>query len=96
LTLSIATHPMSVTVSATTAIQTRLPRNLAPYLLTAPLVLYMLAFYALPVIAMLLRSVSDPHWSLDNYRQLSHDSVFFAVSSVVCKISPTVRNFNPW
>ena len=36
----------------------------------APLVLYMLVFYALPVIAMLLRSVSDPHWTLDNYRQL--------------------------
>jgi ABC-type spermidine/putrescine transport system permease subunit I len=47
----------------------------------------MLAFYALPVIAMLLRSVSDPHWSLDNYRQLSHDSVFFAVFTNTLRVS---------
>ena len=27
---------------------------------------------------------------------VARKSVFLAVSSVVCKISPTVRNFNPW
>ena len=47
----------------------------------------MLAFYALPVIAMLLRSVSDPHWSLDNYRQLSHDGVFLAVFTATLRVS---------
>jgi ABC-type spermidine/putrescine transport system permease subunit I len=47
----------------------------------------MLAFYALPVIAMLLRSVSDPHWSLDNYRQLSHDGVFLAVFTNTLRVS---------
>src|SRR5579864_9451320 len=27
---------------------------------------------------------------------VARNSVFLAVSSVVCKISPTVRSFNPW
>ena len=53
--------------------------NLVPILLTAPLVVYMLIFYALPVAAMLLRSVDSPHWSFDNYRQLAHDQVFLQV-----------------
>jgi ABC-type spermidine/putrescine transport system permease subunit I len=39
----------------------------------------MLVFYAFPVVAMLLRSVNSPTWSLDNYRQLAHDPVFFQV-----------------
>lgn len=51
----------------------------APFLLAAPLILYMLAFYALPVAAMLLRGVASPHWTLDNYRQLAQDEVFFRV-----------------
>jgi ABC-type spermidine/putrescine transport system permease subunit I len=53
--------------------------TLMPLLLTAPLIFYMLAFYALPVAAMLLRSVNSPTWSLDNYRQLAADPVFFQV-----------------
>ena len=39
----------------------------------------MLVFYALPVTSMLLRSVSDPTWTLDNYRHLAGDSVFLDV-----------------
>ena len=60
---------------------TRAParRNIVPILLTAPLILYMLVFYAFPVVAMLLRSLNSPHWSLDNYQQLAHDPVFFQV-----------------
>jgi len=54
-------------------------RGLVPILLTAPLLLYMLVFYALPVVAMLLRSVDSPHWSFDNLRQLAQDQVFFQV-----------------
>jgi len=83
----LPTPTMSATVSTGATIPLSTPRNLAPYFLTAPLVLYMLAFYALPVIAMLLRSVSDPHWSLDNYRQLSHDSVFLAVFTATLRVS---------
>jgi ABC-type spermidine/putrescine transport system permease subunit I len=45
----------------------------------APLVLYLLVFYALPVAAMLSRSVTDPHWTLANYTRLSADPVFLRV-----------------
>lgn len=71
-TISLATIPLA-------SGRARTRRNLTPILLTAPLVLYMLVFYAVPVIAMLLRSVDSPHWSLDNYRQLAHDEVFYQV-----------------
>ncbi len=54
-------------------------RGFGPMLLVAPLIVYMLVFYALPVVAMLLRSVDEPHWSITNYQQLAHDSVFFEV-----------------
>ena len=36
----------------------------------------MLAFYALPVVAMLMRSVSDPSWTLAHYAALPDDVVF--------------------
>jgi ABC-type spermidine/putrescine transport system permease subunit I len=54
-------------------------KRAAPVLLVAPLALYMLAFYVVPVTSMLLRSVSDPVWSLQNYLRLAHDSVFLKV-----------------
>ena len=46
-------------------------------LLVAPLVLYMVVLYALPVVTMLMRSFNDPTWSLVHYRELMDDSVFF-------------------
>ena len=52
-----------------------------PLLLAAPLVAFMLAFYALPVLAMLMRSVSDPVWSLTNYANLPGDAVFLKTFS---------------
>lgn len=52
---------------------------LTPLLLTAPLVLYMLVFYAVPVVSMLLRSLNDPSWSLDHYAALPRDVVFLKV-----------------
>jgi ABC-type spermidine/putrescine transport system permease subunit I len=45
-------------------------------LLVAPLLVFMLVFYALPVLAMLLRSVAEPTWTLGNYQALVEDSVF--------------------
>ena len=39
----------------------------------------MLVFYALPVLAMLLRSVDEPTWTLDHYAALPGDSVFLNV-----------------
>ena len=52
-----------------------------PLLLVAPLVVFMLAFYALPVVAMLMRSVSDPVWSVANYAALPDDVVFLKTFS---------------
>jgi ABC-type spermidine/putrescine transport system permease subunit I len=49
---------------------------LIPLLLAAPLLLFMLVFYALPVATMLMRSVSDPVWSLSHYAALADDTVF--------------------
>jgi len=47
----------------------------------------MLAFYAIPVGAMLLRSVSDPHWTLENLWHLASDEVFFKVFLYTLRIS---------
>jgi ABC-type spermidine/putrescine transport system permease subunit I len=54
-------------------------RRIAPFLLVAPLALYMVAFYLLPLASMLLRSVADPTWTLENYRRLAGDVVFLEV-----------------
>jgi ABC-type spermidine/putrescine transport system permease subunit I len=51
-------------------------RRAAPILLAAPLLIYMLVFYALPVVSMLLRSVNDPTWTLSHYAGLIDDTVF--------------------
>jgi ABC-type spermidine/putrescine transport system permease subunit I len=51
-------------------------RRAVPLMLAAPLLLFMLAFYALPVATMLMRSVSDPVWSLSHYAGLADDAVF--------------------
>ena len=51
-------------------------RRAVPLLLAAPLLIYMMVFYALPVVAMLLRSVNDPTWTLANYATLFEDVVF--------------------
>jgi ABC-type spermidine/putrescine transport system permease subunit I len=59
----------------------RAPPALTPLLLVAPLVIFMLAFYGLPVVAMLMRSVSDPVWSVANYAALPDDVVFLKTFS---------------
>ncbi|HTI79269.1 MAG TPA: ABC transporter permease, partial [Acetobacteraceae bacterium] len=48
-------------------------------LLVAPLALYMVAFYAWPLASMLLRSVDDPTWTLENFRRLAGDATFLDV-----------------
>ncbi len=55
------------------------PAWAVPLLLVTPLLIFMLAFYALPVLAMLLRSVAQPTWTLANYRALVADQVFLHV-----------------
>ena len=51
----------------------------APVLLVGPLLLFMAAFYAFPVLAMLARSVTDPHPTLANFAHLAGDGVFLHV-----------------
>lgn len=52
-----------------------------PLLLTAPLLLFMVVFYALPVLSMLMRSLNDPAWTLSHYASLTGDTVFLKVFS---------------
>jgi ABC-type spermidine/putrescine transport system permease subunit I len=52
---------------------------MVPSLLVAPLLVFMVVFYAVPVVAMLLRSVAEPSWTLANYQALAHDTVFLNV-----------------
>lgn len=65
-------------------------RRAVPLLLAAPLLLYMLIFYALPVVAMLLRSVNDPTWTLANYAILFEDVVFQKTFWITINTSVTV------
>jgi ABC-type spermidine/putrescine transport system permease subunit I len=52
------------------------PKDLMPLLLAAPLLVYMVVFYALPVLSMLLRSVAEPDWTLAHYAAMPGDTVF--------------------
>src|SRR5262249_20676214 len=51
-------------------------RRLIPFLLAAPLLAFMIVFYALPVLAMLLRSFGEQQWTLAHYAGLADDPVF--------------------
>ncbi len=70
-----------------------------PLLLAAPLILYMVAFYALPVLTMLMRSISDPTWSLTHYTALANDPVFIKVfwntleTSVIVTVSTLLLGY---
>lgn len=65
-------------------------RQAVPLMLAAPLLIYMLVFYALPVLAMLLRSVSDPTWTLSHYAELLDDVVFAKTFWITFNTSVTV------
>ena len=65
-------------------------RRAVHLLLAAPLLIYMLVFYALPVVAMLLRSVNDPTWTLANYATLLDDVVFQKTFWITINTSVTV------
>ena len=65
-------------------------RRAVPLLLVAPLLAYMLIFYALPVLSMLLRSVNDPTWTLAHYEALTSDTVFAKTFWITFNTSITV------
>jgi ABC-type spermidine/putrescine transport system permease subunit I len=50
-----------------------------PLLQAAPLLLFMSAFYAVPVLSMLMRSISDPVWTLSHYASMTGDTVFLKI-----------------
>jgi ABC-type spermidine/putrescine transport system permease subunit I len=56
-------------------------RRTVPLMQAAPLLLFMLAFYAVPVLSMLMRSFNDPVWTLSHYTSLPGDMVFLKVFS---------------
>ncbi|RZN07867.1 ABC transporter permease [Bradyrhizobium genosp. SA-3] len=58
-----------------------------PQMLVLPLLLFMLAFYAVPVASMLLRSLNDPTWSLDHYAALPGDVLFLKVFWITLRTS---------
>ena len=73
----LAQSPALTATSRASAAFSLSAREITAILLVAPLVIYMVVLYALPVAAMLLRSVNEPTWSLDHYRALLADTVFF-------------------
>jgi putative spermidine/putrescine transport system permease protein len=56
-------------------------------LLAAPLVLYLLVFYAYPVLLMLQRSVYQEGWTLGVFGKLLQDGVFWRVMQITGTIS---------
>jgi ABC-type spermidine/putrescine transport system permease subunit I len=73
-----ATRPSSMRLSRRLSWRPH-SRSFWPLLLTAPLLLFMLVFYALPVLSMLMRSVNDPVWTLAHFASLTGDAVFLKV-----------------
>jgi len=61
-----------------------------PLLLVAPLLVFMVVLYAIPVTAMLLRSVAEPAWTLSRYAALPDDSVFINVFVNTLRTAVTV------
>jgi ABC-type spermidine/putrescine transport system permease subunit I len=61
-----------------------------PFVLVAPLLIFMLVFYAVPVAEMLLRSVAEPTWTLANYAALASDTVFRNVFWTTLRTAVTV------
>jgi putative spermidine/putrescine transport system permease protein len=56
-------------------------------LLAAPLVLYLIVFYAYPVLLMLSRSVYEKGWTLEVFAKLLRDAVFWRVMQITGTIS---------
>jgi putative spermidine/putrescine transport system permease protein len=65
-------------------------RPLPAGLLALPLVIFLVLFYAYPVLDMLARSVHPQGWSLAPYRSLFDGDVFWRVMSITLTISAIV------
>jgi putative spermidine/putrescine transport system permease protein len=59
-------------------------------LLVLPLLFYLAVLYALPVANMMLRSVTEPHWTLGNFAELLHEPIYAKVLWITLRISLVV------
>ena len=59
-------------------------------LLAAPLVAFLLVFYAYPLGAMLLRGIHPAQWSIASFTQLAGSHVFWRVMQITAEISSIV------
>ncbi len=66
-------------MTATTASQRATRLRLSHPALVLPLLLFLAVFYAYPVVAMLVRSVAEPTWTTENFRQIVEMPVVFHV-----------------
>ncbi len=64
--------------------------QLAGLALVLPLLLYLVVLYALPVAGMMLRSVTEPHWTIDNFAELVSAPVYAKVLWITVRISLVV------
>ncbi len=58
--------------------------------LVLPLLFFLAVFYAYPVLAMMLRSVAEPDWTLENFRAIIAEPVFFHVLWLTFRIALVV------
>jgi ABC-type spermidine/putrescine transport system permease subunit I len=55
--------------------------------LVLPLLVYLGVFYAYPVAAMMFRSIHEPHWTADNFRQIFGSDIYLRVLWLTVRIS---------
>jgi ABC-type spermidine/putrescine transport system permease subunit I len=69
---------------------TRLPRQFTHLALLLPLLLYLAAFYAYPVLAMMFRSISEPDWTIENFAKIFESAVYLQVLWLTFRIALVV------
>ena len=60
--------------------------GVSPLLLLAPLLVFLGVFYAYPVLAMMWRSVAEPHWTTEHYRALLSSPIYVLVFWITVRI----------
>jgi len=66
------------------------PRRFAHWALVLPLLLYLAAFYAYPVLAMMFRSISEPDWTIDNFAKIFENAVYLHVLWLTFRVALVV------
>jgi ABC-type spermidine/putrescine transport system permease subunit I len=66
------------------------PRRFAYWVLLLPLLLYLAAFYAYPVLAMMFRSISEPDWTVDNFAKIFENAIYLHVLWLTFRVALVV------